>query len=265
MNKQLIALGLALSMAFGSSGLQAQPKTFTWSASADALSMDPYSTNNSFTTSFINNIYEGLVRFNEQLKVEASLAESWQTVSPTVWRFKLRQGVKFHQGETFTADDVVFSWQRMQSPGSITKLDLGEIKDMRKVDNFTVDVETKVPFPLLLNNLMSFTVMSKSWSQANNASEASDLQQKKENFANRNTNGTGPFMLKSREVDVKTVLAANPNWWDKASKHNLGEVVFTPIGSDATRTASLLSGALDATVNLPLQDVARIKIGRAHV
>ena len=258
MKKHMLALGLALSLAFGTSGLQAQSKTFTWSASADALSMDPYSTNNSFTTAFINNIYEGLVRFSEQLKVEPSLAESWQTVSPTVWRFKLRQGVKFHQGEAFTADDVVFSWQRMQSPGSITKLDLGEIKDMRKVDNFTVDVETKVPFPLLLNNLMSFTVMSKSWSQANNAAEASDLQQKKENFANRNTNGTGPFMLKSREVDVKTVLTANPNWWDKASKHNLGEVVFTPIGSDATRTASLLSGALDATVNLPLQDVARI-------
>ena len=221
-------------MALGTSALHAKP--FVWTASADALSMDPYSTNNSFTTAFMTNIYEGLVRFNEQLKVEPALAESWTSVSPTVWRFKLRQGVKFHNGEAFTADDVVFSWQRVQSPGSITKLDLGEIKDMRKVDNFTVDVETKAPFPLVLNNLMSFTVMSKVWSEANNAREASDLQQKKENFANRNTNGTGPFMLKSREVDVKTVLAANPNWWDKP-KHNLTEVTFTPIGSDATRTA----------------------------
>jgi peptide/nickel transport system substrate-binding protein len=256
MKKPLLALSLALSMAFGATALHA--KTFTWSASADALSMDPYSTNNSFTTAFVNNIYEGLVRFNEQLKVEPALAESWQNTSPTVWRFKLRQGVKFHGGEAFTADDVVFSWQRVQTPGSISKLDLGEIKDVRKVDNFTVDVETKVPFPLLPNNLMSFLIMSKTWSEANNAKEASDLQQKKENFANRNTNGTGPFMLKSREVDVKTVLAANPAWWDKAPKHNLDEVVFTPIQSDATRTASLLSGALDATVNLPLQDVARI-------
>jgi peptide/nickel transport system substrate-binding protein len=145
----------------------------------------------------------------------------------------------------------------MQSPGSIAKLDLGGIKDVRKVDAYTVDVETHAPFPLLLNNLMSFTIMSKVWCEANNAKEASDLQQKKENFANRNANGTGPFMLKSREVDVKTVLAANPNWWDKP-KHNLTEVNFTPIQSDATRTASLLSGALDATVNVPLQDVQRI-------
>ena len=258
MKKQLLAIGLAISLAVGSTAVQA--KTFTWTASADALSMDPYSTNNSFTTAFMTNIYEGLVRFNEQLKVEPALAESWTQVSPTVTRFKLRQGVKFHNGDAFTADDVVFSWQRVQSPGSITKLDLGEIKEMRKVDNFTVDVETKVPFPLILNNLMSFTVMGKAWSTANNAAEASDLQQKKENFANRNTNGTGPFMLKSREVDVKTVLVVNPTWWDKP-KHNLTEVVFTPIGSDATRTASLLSGALDATVNVPLQDVARINSG----
>ena len=100
-------------------------------------------------------------------------------------------------------------------------------------------------------------IMGKSWSEANNSKDASDLQQKKENFANRNTNGTGPFMLKSRDVDIKTVLVANPDWWEKP-RHNLTEVIFTPIQSDATRTSSLLSGALDATVTLPLQDVQRV-------
>ncbi|MEO7954002.1 MAG: ABC transporter substrate-binding protein, partial [Polaromonas sp.] len=202
-------------------------------------------------------IYEGLVRFNDKVQIEPALAESWTSVSPTVWRFKLRHNVKFHNGEPMTADDVVFSWQRVQTPGSLSKLNLGDVKDVRKVDAFTVDVETKAPFPLLLNELLNLPVMSKSWSEANNAREASDLQQKKENFANRNANGTGPFMLKSREIDVKTVLAANPNWWDKP-KHNLTDVVFTPIQSDATRTSSLLSGALDASVSVPLQDVQRI-------
>lgn len=256
MKKQLLALSLALSLGFGSAGLQA--KTFTWTASGDALSMDPYSTNNSFTNAFMNNIYEALVRFNDKVQIEPALAESWSSVSPTVWRFKLRHNVKFHHGEPMTADDVVFSWQRVQTPGSISKLNLGDVKDVRKVDAFTVDVETKAPFPLLLNEMLNLPIMSKSWSEANNAREASDLQQKKENFANRNTNGTGPFVLKSREVDIKTVLAANPTWWDKP-KHNLTEVVFTPIQSDATRTSSLLSGALDATVSVPLQDVDRIK------
>ena len=257
MKKQLIALSaaVALSLTLGSAGVQA--KSFSWTASADALSMDPYSTNNSFTNAFMNNIYEGLVRFDEAIKIEPALAESWTSVSPTVWRFKLRQNVKFHGGEPMTADDVVFSWQRVQTPGSISKLNLGNVKDVRKIDAFTVDIETKAAFPLLPNELLNLPIMSKVWSETNNAKDASDLQQKKENYANRNTNGTGPFMLKSREVDVKTVLVVNPAWWDKP-KHNLTDVVFTPIQSDATRTSALLSGALDATVNVPLQDVQRI-------
>ena len=255
MKKRLLALGMALSISLGAT--VAEAKTFTWSTSQDILTLDPYSANHSLTTAFMSNIYEGFARFNEQLKVEPALAESWQQVSPTVMRFKLRRNVKFHNGDAFSADDVVFSWQRVQAAGSITKLDLGDIKDMRKVDALTVDVETKIPFPLLLNNLMTFTIMSKAWCEANNAKEPTDLAQKKENFANRNANGTGPFMLKSREVDVKTTLVPHPGWWDKLA-HNLTEVNFTPIGSDATRTASLLSGALDATISVPLQDVQRI-------
>ena len=174
MKKQLLVLSLALALGLGSTALQA--KTFTWTASADALSMDPYSTNNSFTNAFMNNIYEGLVRFNEKVQIEPALAESWTSVSPTVWRFKLRPNVKFHNGESMTADDVVFSWQRVQTPGSISKLNLADVKDVRKVDALTVDVETKAPFPLLLNEMLNLTIMSKSWSEANNAKEASDLQ-----------------------------------------------------------------------------------------
>jgi peptide/nickel transport system substrate-binding protein len=254
--KRHLAL-IALAATFLAWSGSAAARTFTWTASLDALSMDPYSTNNSFTNAFMNNVYEAMVRFNEKLQIEPALAESWQTTSPTLWRFKLRRNVKFHHGEPFTADDVVFSWKRIQSPGSIAKLNLGDVKEVRKVDDYTIDVETRAPFPLLLNELLNLTIMSKSWCEANGATEASDLQQKKENFANRNTNGTGPFILKSREIDVRTVLEANPHWWDKP-RHNLTEVVFTPIKSDATRTSSLLSGALDATVNVPLQDVQRI-------
>lgn len=113
------------------------------------------------------------------MEIEPALAESWQTTSPTVWRFKLRRNVKFHNGEAMTADDVIFSWQRVQSPGSISKLNLGDVKDVRKVDAFTVDIETKAPFPLLANELLNLTIMSKAWCEANNAKEASDLKEKK--------------------------------------------------------------------------------------
>ena len=240
-------------------GVQAQTtQTLTWSASLDALSVDPHSTNNSFTNAFVSNIYESLVRFNEKLQIEPALATAWRVTSPTVWRFTLRQGVKFHGGENFDADDVVFSWQRANTPGSLVKGNLSDIKDVRKVDAFTVDVETNTPLPILPNELVQLLIMDKGWSEANRATEASDLQKQRENFANRNANGTGPFALKSRDVDTKTVLTAHAGWWDKP-KHNLAEVVFMPIKADATRTSSLVSGNIDMTVNVPLQDVARLK------
>lgn len=236
----------------------ANAATFTWSAGNDALSMDPHSTNHSFTNAFVSNIYESLVRFNDKLQIEPALATSWKVVSPTVWRYTLRQGVKFHNGESFDADDVVFSWQRVNTPGSLVKGNLSDLKDVRKVDAFTVDVETNAPLPTLNNEMVQLLIMDKGWSEQNRATEASDLGKQKENFANRNANGTGPFKLLSREVDTRTAMAAFTGWWDKP-KHNLTEVMFTPIKSDATRTSSLLSGGIDVSISVPLQDVPRLK------
>ena len=99
--------------------------------------------------------------------------------------------------------------------------------------------------------------MDQGWSEKNRATEASDLQKQVENHANRNANGTGPFKLKSRDVDTKTVFAVNPDWWDKP-KHNLTEVTFLPIKQDATRTSALISGTVDASIAVPLQDVPRL-------
>jgi peptide/nickel transport system substrate-binding protein len=248
----------ALAAAIGLITSVANANTFTWSSSLDALSMDPHSTNNSFTNAFVSNMYEGLVRFNEKLVIEPALATAWRSTSPTVWRFTLRQGVKFHNGETFDADDVVFSYQRTNTPGSLVKGNLSDIKDVRKVDAYTVDVETRGPLPIVANALIQLLIMDKGWSEANRATEASDLGNKVENFANRNANGTGPFKLLTREVDTRTVLAPHAGWWDKPM-HNLTEVRFMPIKADATRTSSLISGALDASVSVPLQDVARLQ------
>jgi peptide/nickel transport system substrate-binding protein len=245
-----LTLGLALGAA--------QAATLTWSASLDALSMDPHSTNNSFTNAFVGNVYEALVRFNDKLQIEPALATSWKVMSPTVWRFTLRQGVKFHNGESFDADDVVFSFQRSNTPGAMVRGNLSDLKEVRKVDAYTVDVETHTPLPILLNEMVQLLVMDKGWCEANRALEATDLQKKQENFANRNANGTGPFKLKSRDVDSKTVFTANADWWDKP-RHNLTEVSFTPIKSDATRTASLVSGSIDASVSVPLADVPRLQ------
>jgi hypothetical protein len=122
----------------------------------------------------------GTARFNDQLKIEPALAESWQTVSLTVWRFKLRRNVKFHNGRPFTADDAGSAGARADAG-----LD-HEARSRRHQRGGARSVahggRGKRRF-LLLNNLMSLPIMSKAWCEANQATEASDLQQKKENYA----------------------------------------------------------------------------------
>jgi peptide/nickel transport system substrate-binding protein len=235
----------------------ATAKNLNWSFSTDILTLDPFAHNSTFTQAFLNNVYEGLTRHNTKLEIEPALAESWTVVTPSVWRFKLREGVKFHNGNSFDADDVVFSWQRANTPGGLVIGNINQIKDIRKVDAMTVEIETRGPFPILLSALTGFYMMDRQWAEANDATASSNLQERKENFANRNANGTGPFKLRAREVDVRTVLDVNAGWWDRP-RHNLTEVTFTPIRSDATRTGALLSGAIDATVGIPLQDIQRV-------
>jgi len=247
----------ALSFALLLAGPSASAKTFRWANDGDANSMDPYARQETFLLSFAANIYEPLLRHNKNMKLEPALAVKWSQPSPTTWRFELRHGVKFHDGTPFTADDVVFSYNRASGPGSNMVSDFVSVQETRKVDDYTVDVITKYPDPVLGEKLQQIGIMSKAWAEKNNALRTADMTKNEENFATRNANGTGPFVLKVREPDVRTVLEANPNWWDKP-EHNLTEVIFNRIPNDSTRVAALLSGEIDMIYTVPPQDTDRI-------
>jgi peptide/nickel transport system substrate-binding protein len=236
----------------------ADAKTLRWSSQGDILTFDPMAQNESLNNTFSDYVYEGLVRYNKQFVPEAALATSWSRVSPTQWRFNLRKNVKFHGGEPLTADDVVFSFERVLKPASNMKVYAQGVKEVKKVDDFTVDIITDGPNPVLLRGLVDVKIMSKAWSEKNNVVNPQNYAQKEESYAARNTNGTGPFMLKSREADVRTVLVRNPNWWDKL-EGNLTEIVYTPIKAEATRGAALLSGEIDLVLDPPTQDIPRLR------
>ena len=237
----------------------AQAKTFKWAFQSDAGSMDPFTMNNTMTLGFTANVYEGLVRHAKDEAIEPCLATDWKVTQPDVWRFNLRKNVTFHDGTPFTADDVIFSWKRANSKGSDMKSFVGGIKDIKKIDDHAIDIVTNGPWPLLLNDMFRWYIMPKKWCEANKCEEvAAFTSGTEETFATRHANGTGPFMLKSREPQVKTVMVPNPNWWD-TREDNVTEAVFTPIKSAATRIASLLSGELDMIYPLPIQDVNRVK------
>ncbi len=110
---------------------------------------------------------------------------------------------------------MVFSYKRAVGPGSQINSYFQAVKDVKKVDDFTVDFITKVPDPIFLQEITHWVIMSKSWCEAHNATEPTDLTKAGENYATRHANGTGPYILDVREPDRRTTMHANPAWWDK--------------------------------------------------
>ena len=251
----LIAATAALAVSAAMPGAQA--KTLKWGGAREIASLDPYSFGETFTLAVLNHVYEGLVRYNGDLKIEPALAESWEIVSPTTWRFKLRKGVKFHNGDPFTADDVLASLERVTHPTSPLKGNLPAYKSSKKIDDLTVEIEVLGPYPLLLNDLTNIYILDKKWMTDNNALLPTDSGKGVEGYATTNANGTGPFRIESRRVAAQTVFVANKDSGDKPL-HNIDRIEFSPITSSATRVAAMLSGEIDFTNVAPLQDIPRL-------
>ena len=247
----------ALFAALAAASVVAQAQTVRIANQGDALSMDPHSLNESLQLSVTSNVYEPLVGRNKDLSLTPMLATSWKQTSPTVWRFELRKGVQFHDGTPFTADDVVFSLARTQVEGSDMKSYTNDFKEVRKIDSHTVEIETKTPFPILPDVLSLVYIMSKKWCETNQATVPVDRRKGVENTASFKANGTGPFRVRERQPNVRTVFTRNGSYWGKI-EGNVTEVVFTPIGNDATRVAALLSGEVDVMEPVPVQDIDRV-------
>jgi peptide/nickel transport system substrate-binding protein len=229
-----------------------------WAAQNDILTLDPHSQNHATTHSILQYTYEGLTRYTKDYKIEPCLATSWQQVSDTQWRFVLRKGVKFHDGSPFTADDVVFSFGRIKQPQGTNQVYVTGIKEVKKIDDYTVDFLLEGPTPILLRNIVDFRIMSKGWAEKNRSQNVQDYAKKEEIYASRNTNGTGPYIIKSWEPDKQIVFTANKGWWGKLDG-NVTDVVYTPIKSDQTRISALLSGDVDIVTDVPTQDVERLR------
>ncbi|PKO45482.1 MAG: ABC transporter substrate-binding protein [Betaproteobacteria bacterium HGW-Betaproteobacteria-3] len=254
MKNHILAIAAAVVCA---ASFSAGAQTIRIANQGDALSMDPHSLNESLQLSVTSNVYEGLVGRNKDLSLAPALATSWKQTSPTVWRFELRKGVQFHDGTPFTADDVVFSFARTQADGSDMKSYTNDFKEVRKVNDHVVEIETKNPFPIVPDVISLVFIMSKKWCETNQATRPVDRRKGIENAASFRANGTGPYRLRERQPNVRTTFTRNGNYWGKI-EGNASEVIFTPIGSAATRVAALLSGEVDVMEPVPVQDVARV-------
>lgn len=232
--------------------------TFTWSTANDILGLDPHANNHGVTNAMKSNIYEPLVRREPDGSLAPALAERWETPSPTVWRFHLRRGVRFHGGEPFTAADVAYSLERVrQNDMSYT---VQSVTSARVIDDHTVELETRGPNPVLLQDLTLFFIMSRPWVEANNAFAVARAGQPgaTSTFVQLNTNGTGPFRMVERLADERTVLVPNPEYRENYDT-GITRAVFRPVSSAPTRVAALLSRELDLMYHVPLQDIPRVQ------
>jgi peptide/nickel transport system substrate-binding protein len=255
-----LALAAALAALLAAASV-ADAKTLRWAGRGDPQTMDPYSQNENLTNNINWHVYDTLVTRDRNLRIVPGLASSWEQTSPTTWRFKLRPGIKFHDGTPFTADDVVFSFQRASEDTSQIRAYAKAAGKPRKIDDLTVEFVTEGPNPIELEHIVTIFIMSKSWSEKNKATKPLDFKNKEEMITARQANGTGAYVLKTREPDVKTVMVKNPDWWgwkDKDNDGNVTELVYTPIANDATRLAALVAGNVDVVNDPAPQDVPRL-------
>lgn len=250
----LVAAGLAAAIYAAPAAAQ----EFTFASQGDPRTLDPHAMNEQLTLSIQTQIYDTLVGRGKNLEVLPSLATAWEAVGERTWRFTVRSGVKFHEGQSFTASDVAFSINRGK-PGSQFRAFLAGIEDAKVINDTTIEVTTKAVDPLLPGKLSTLNVMDEGWAKDHNSEAVSDIgKDAEEIYATRNANGTGPYKLETREPGVRTVLSRNNGWWGN-NEGNVQKATYLQITSAPTRVAALLSGEVDLIMDAPLQDLPRIK------
>ncbi len=258
----VLILMLALSMLAGcSEGQQAtttsQPPTsseageptpsgpieVTVGLAGDTLSMDPYVYNETISNAVLQHMYEGLVMTDGDLNIIAGLATEWELSDDLMtWTFYLREGVKFHNGNDFTADDVIFSFQRAMEPFSKWNNVLATVESYEKVNDYTIKVYSNTPDVIFLSRLTGLMMMDKE-----------TFEGKDEGFVALNPNGTGRYTLEEHVREDRIVFQKNEAYWGE--KPQIDRVTYKPITNAATRTANIMTGAVDLVVDVPVRDV----------
>ena len=222
-------------------------KTLKVGLASGALSMDPHAHNETATNSILSNLFDSLIAFDKDIKTHPGLAVSWTNPEPTVWLMKLREGVSFHNGSKFNADDVVFSFNRVKTWNkSGFKGKVSAIDSVEKIAEYTVKFVTKKPYPVFLRKLTYVNILDKE-----------SLEGKNDQWIGLNPIGTGPYSLASWSKGDHITMDVNKNHWRGVAKFD--KVVFRPLTNNATRVAAILSNEVHIINRVPVVDVNRVK------
>ncbi len=257
--RKLLVFGLSVLvlMSFGS---VAGAKTLKLALDADPVSLDPHVQLSGGMLQYSHWCFDPLVRWTQQGDFEPRLATKWERINDLTMRFYLRKEVKFHSGNDFSAEDVLWTFERVRNSVDFKGL-FEPFVGVKVIDDYTIDIVTKKPYALLLNMATYiFPMDRKFYSGVDDNGQPKDAVVKiGPSFALKNESGTGPYKVTYREQGVKTVFERFANYWDKKSPGNVDKIILTPIKEDATRVAALLSGDVDFISPVPPQDFPRIK------
>lgn len=257
MSLRVLILCAALAVCAGTTA-----KDFRWAAQGDANTMDPHAVNEAFTNGISAMSYDTLLARGKNMELLPWLATSWETPAPNRWIFHLRRDVQFHDGTPFSANDVVFSFERASQAGSSFRTYARQAGTPRKLDEHAVEFTTPGPNPVMLDAVSTIFIMSKAWCEQHGATRPQDYRAREETHASRHAVGTGPYLLVARDAGVKVLHRRNPHWWGTAQRlyeGNVDTVEFRPIASAATRAAALKSGELDFVLDPAAQDIAWLR------
>jgi len=245
--KSVTGFVAALVMAFAGS---VSASELTIGLASEPTAMDPHFHNLTPNNSLLSHLFNALVLQDEKQTLVPGLAVSWRAIDDTTWEFKLRQGVKFHDGSPFTADDVIFTFARAPdvegSPSSFGTYTKG--KEVVKVDDHTIHIKTARPYPLMPNDVSTIMIISEENGQG---AKTADYNSGKAAV------GTGPFKFVQYVPGDRIVLERNEAYW--GGKPEWTKVTFKPIKSGPSRVAALLAGDVDIIEQTPTVDIERLK------
>ena len=238
----------------------ASAKTLRMAYDADPTSLDPHEQLASATLQLSHLVFDPLLRFRKDLTLEPRLATRWEKIDDLTTRFHLRAGVRFHSGRTLTAADVVWTFNRLKQSPDFKAL-FEPFSEAKVVDDLTVDLITKGPYPLVLNLATYIFPMDREFYAGTDerGHPKDEIAKQGASFASTHVSGTGPFIVTEREQGVRLEFKRFGDYWDKGSPSNIDTIVFTPIKEPATRVAALLAGDVDFIAPVPPSDFDRIK------
>ena len=241
--------------------IPAPDRTLKLAVPSDIVSLDPHAQLSEETLAYSHLVFDPLFRRAANARLEPRLAERWEQVDPTTLRFYLRKNVKFHSGNTLTAEDVVWTLHRLKSSEEYRGLFRPFVRALA-VDEHTVDIITDKPYATTLGVAAYIFVMDSGfYSGMDENDRPRDMIDKTgQGFAGMNASGTGPFRVESRRQNTEMTLRAFADYW--GPRGNVGSVLISVVRNDATRVASLFSGASHMIMSVSTGDYARLKNSR---